>query len=305
MFEKIVELPDAGGVAAKFDGDGRPHETIQADENVVTDAVHERAPDINTRASRLLSLLNELRSFADQVCDAALREAKSADHIEETLEAEIKALQGQIKEKEDFLQARDIALATLEEASNAKFAEFESRIQDQETQVKNREIQLQHLAAERDFLVGRLKETELAVERAETRTHQQTERIEAEFADLKLELGKREESLAARELALGRHEGDLRASIQNLQLRLQETEAKLASRERELKQKQGFIDAAALRETEIGRFIERLSSECEKLSAELCEKRLLIAQLQDKTRHSTNGGKMWKRVLGLAQEEAS
>jgi hypothetical protein len=30
---------------------------------------------------------------------------------------------------------------------------------------------------------------------------------------------------------------------------------------------------------------------------------LLIGPLQDKTRHSTNGGKMWKRVLGQAQKE--
>jgi hypothetical protein len=97
----------------------------------------------------------------------------------------------------------------------------------------------------------------------------------------------------------------LRTSIQNLQLRLQETEARLASRERELKQKECLIDAAAVRETEMGRFIERLSSECDKLSAELCEQRILITRLQDKTRHSTNGGKVWKKVLGLAQEEAS
>ncbi len=56
---------------------------------------------------------------------------------------------------------------------------------------------------------------------------------------------------------------------------------------------------------EIDRLIERLSSECENLSAELCEKRLLIARMQDKPRHSTNGGKKWKKVLGLVQEEVS
>jgi hypothetical protein len=126
--------------------------------------------------------------------------------------------------------------------------------------------------------------------------------IETELTDLRLQLEKREESLAARELALNRQEADLRTSIQNLHLRLQETEARLASRERELKQKDGLIDAAAVRETEMGRFIERLSSECDKLSSELCEKRLLITRLQ---RHSTSGGKVWKKVLGLAQEEVS
>ena len=131
------------------------------------------------------------------------------------------------------------------------------------------------------------------------------DQIESEFTDFRLQLEKRAESLRTRELALSRHEGELRTSIQSLQLRLQETEAKLASRERELKQKDDLSDAAAVRETEIGRFIERLSSECDKLSAELCEKRLLITRLQRKTRHSTNGGKVWKKVLGLAQEEVS
>jgi hypothetical protein len=47
------------------------------------------------------------------------------------------------------------------------------------------------------------------------------------------------------------------------------------------------------------------SSAVEKLSAELCEKLLLISRLQDKTRHSTNGGKGWKKVLGLTHEEVS
>ena len=60
--------------------------------------------------------------------------------------------------------------------------------------------------------------------------------------------------------------------------------AKLASRERELKQKEGIIDAAAARETEIDKLIERLSTECDKLSEELCEKRIRIARLQDKPR---------------------
>ena len=123
------------------------------------------------------------------------------------------------------------------------------------------------------------------------------------LTDLKLQLAQREEDLAAKESALSRHEGDLRAGIQSLQFRLQETEAKLANRDRELKQKDALIDAAANREIEIGRLIERLSSECESLSMELCEKRLLITQLQDKTRHAT-GNRGWKKVLGLTHEEA-
>jgi chromosome segregation ATPase len=299
LFDEIVEFPDAG--AAKLDADGQSADMGNA-KNLTADAVEELSHDSQTRTNRLLKLFNELRSFADQACDAVLREAQCADRIEETMEAEIKALQEQIKAKEEFLQARDIALARFEETSNAKFAGLESRIQDQESQLKNREIQLQQLASERDFLAGRLRETELAAAQAEDRAHQ-LERMEAKFTDLRLELEKREASLGERESTFASHEGELRTSLQHIQLRLREAESKLASREKELKQKDNLIDAAAVREMEIGRFIERLSSECEKLSAELCEKRLLISQLQDKTRHSTNGGKVWKKVLGLAAHE--
>ena len=60
-------------------------------------------------------------------------------------------------------------------------------------------------------------------------------------------------------------------------------EAKLESQERTVKEKEAGIHAAALREKEIGKLIERLSSECEKLSAELCEKELIISRLEDTT----------------------
>ena len=304
LSDEIVKLQETDDVADKAHGNGHSGESIGENKNLTADTVEEISSDSNTHTNHLLRLFDELRSFADQACDAVIREARCADRIEETMAVEIEALQEQIKEKEELLQARDLVLARFEETTNAKLAELGSRIEDQERQLNNREIQLQHLASERDFLVGRVRETELAAEQAEARARQHTERIEAEFIDLRLQLERCEESLAARELALSRHEGDLRTRIQNLQLRLQETEAKLATREKELKQKESLIDAAAVRETEIGRFIERLSSECEKLSAELCEKRLLITRLQDKTRHSTSGGKVWKKVLGLAQEEA-
>lgn len=301
---EVVEPPDSNGVAAaQLDGNGESGETIGNNAKAV--GTGECSPDMESHTSRLLSLLNELRSFADQACEAALTEARCADRVEETMEAEIEALQDQVKEKEQSLQARDRDLERLQEASNAKFAELEGRVQDQETQLESREIQLQQLVSERDGLVGRLREAELGAEQAKAWAQQRTEQMEAEFANLRGQLAKREESLGERELALRRYEEDLRTSTQNLQLRLQETETKLANRERELRQKESLIDAAAIRETEIGRFIERLSSECEKLSAELCEKRLLIAGLQDNARHSANGGKVWKKILGLAHAGAS
>ena len=183
MFDEIAEFTDT--VAAQLDGEG----AMKADKNLAADAVNELPHDSQIHTNRLLKLFNELRSFADQACEAVLREARCADHIEETMEAEIKALQEQIKVKEEFLQARDIALTRFEETANAKFAGLENRIQDQESQLKNREIQLQQLASERDFLANRLRETELAVAQAEDRAHQ-LERMEAEFTNLRAWAGK-------------------------------------------------------------------------------------------------------------------
>jgi chromosome segregation ATPase len=221
LFDEIVELPGTDGIAAKVDGNGQSGEATGDDKNLAADAVEQLSPQTNTHANRLLKLLNELRSFADQACDAGLRETECADHIEEARENEINGLRYQLKEKEEALRTREADLAKLEEMSKEKFAELESRIREQESQLKNREIQSQHLVSERDFLVSRLKEAELAAEQAEAKAHEITERMEAELTDLRLQLGKREESLAARDLALSRFEGDLRTHIQNLQLRLQ------------------------------------------------------------------------------------
>jgi chromosome segregation ATPase len=301
MFDgsKIKELPAINGIGSESGANGESSEITGCNQGSTAKATEEHQPEVENHANRLLDLLNELRSLAD----AALREAECADRIEEALETEINGLRERIKEKDESIEAHGQALAKLEETSKAELSELQSRIQEHEIQLSNREIQAQQLVSERDYVINRLKEAELVAGEAEARV-QHTERMEAEFTELRLQLSKREESLATRELALCRHDSDLKTSIHNLQLRLQDTEAKLASREREIKQKEALIEAAATREARIGRLIERLSSECEKLSTELCEKRLIFARLEDKRRHSTNGGRVWKKVLGLVQEEA-
>jgi predicted RNase H-like nuclease (RuvC/YqgF family) len=83
---------------------------------------------------------------------------------------------------------------------------------------------------------------------------------------------------------------------------LQDAEAKLESQETTLQEKEAGIHAAALREKEIGKLIERLSSECEKLSAELCEKELIISRLKDTTRYSfINGTRAWGKIPRVIQ----
>jgi chromosome segregation ATPase len=93
---------------------------------------------------------------------------------------------------------------------------------------------------------------------------------------------------------------DQKTTIENLELRLREQEEKLAIQEKEVNEKHCDILAASAREAEIGKLIERLSSECERLSADLCEKSLIISRFETKPHYSlTKGGKAWGRLLRL------
>src|SRR5262249_19971943 len=255
-----------------------------------------RPQEIESHLNRLLNLWNRLKSITDRASDvksrslarsqdfellaiAALREAEYADLIEQSMETELTTLCGELKQKDEALQARETTLVRLEETSKAKLAELENRIQNQnqEHQLTDREMERQQLRSERDHLVHRLNETELAAKRPEA---------EAQVCTFSLEMAKREDSVGAEESDLHRVEGDQKTDIESLQLRLQDAEAKLESQETTLQEKEAGIHAAALREKEIGKLIERLSSECEKLSAELCEKELIISRLKDTTRYS-------------------
>ena len=247
---KIVEFPNTNAVAANLDSNGESGRTSGDGQNSVADAVNERPSTAETNTDRLLNLLSELRSFADKACDAAVREAECAEHIKQTMGAEVNGLLEKIKEKDESLRAQEAALVKLEETSKAKFAELESRLREQESQLKNREVQSQHLASERDFLIGRLKEAEIAAQQAEAKAREFTERTEAELSDLRLQIAKREESLAARDMAICQFEGDLRTYIQTLQLRLQDTTVRLAKRQREL--------GVAADETEPGKLIDMI-----------------------------------------------
>src|SRR5215813_8445483 len=266
-----------------------------------------RPPEIDSHFNRLLNLWNRLKSITDRASDvkprslgrsqdfellaiAALREAECADLIEQSMETELTTLCGELKQKDEALQALETALVRLKET--AKLAELVNRIQNQENQLRDREMERQQQTSERN-LARRLNETELAAKRPEA---------EPQVCGLSLEMTKREDSVGARESDLHRVEGDHKTDIENLQLRLQDAEAELESQERTLEEKEAGIHAAALSEKEIGKLIERLSTECEKLSAKLCEKELIISRLEDRTRHYFfHGAKAWGKISRVMQ----
>jgi hypothetical protein len=106
-------------------------------------------PEIDSHLNRLLNLWNRLKSITDRASNvkcsslgrsqdfellaiAALREAEYADLIEQSMETELTTLCGELKQKDEALQARETALVRLEETSKAKLAELENRIQSRE-----------------------------------------------------------------------------------------------------------------------------------------------------------------------------
>jgi hypothetical protein len=163
--------------------------------------------EIDSHLTRLLNLWNRLNSITDRVSDvksrshgrsedfellaiAALREAKCADLIEQSMETELTTLCGELKQKDEVLQARETALVRLDETSKAKLAELETRIQNQENQLRDREMERQQLMSERDHLAGCLNDAKLAANRPEAEAH---------LYPLSLDMAKREQSVAAKE----------------------------------------------------------------------------------------------------------
>jgi chromosome segregation ATPase len=263
----------------------------------------EGASDIGAQANLLLNLIGELRTITDRACNAAFREAECATQIEENKETEVNELRDQLKAKDESLQDREAAFRELEESWQAKIGELNSQLREQDSHLDIRETELKHLRSEIDCLLNRLNQAELGAKEAESKFQSLEQRLEAQVAELSQQLNEQEEHLRAKEIALRRLDVDHAGTIKDLQGRLQNTERELINRETEMKEKECLIQAAAAKEAEIGKLIQRLSSECQKLSRELHEKSALITQLEKRGRRAAGEGTGWKKVLGLAHEQ--
>lgn len=253
-------------------------------------------PDIASQADQLLELIDELKSITDRACNAAVRESECAERIEESKGTEVANLEIRLKEKEDALAARDAALRERDEISKAKIQDLEIQLRERRTQLEVREIEAEDLKANLRKMTTRLHD-------AESQTQEASGRLGAEMTELARQLKETQTELEAKEHQLRHADGDLKARNQDLEVRLQELESQLQSRDAELKEKENLMQAAAAREVEIGKLISRLSEECRKLSSELHQKSLIVAQLEKKQRHFISDGAVWKKVLGRMKEE--
>jgi len=253
-------------------------------------------PDIASQTDQLLELINELKSITDRACDAAVRESECAERIEESKGTEVANLQVRLREKEEALAARDAALRERDEISKARIQDLEIQLRERKTLLEVREIEVGDLKAN-------LRDMTTRLHGAESQARDASGRLGAEMTELARQLKETQTELETRDHQLRHADGDLKARNQDLEVRLQDLESQLQSREAELKEKENLIHAAAAREVGIGRLIARLSEECRKLSAELHQKSLIVAQLEKKQRHFIGDGAVWKKVLGRMKEE--
>jgi len=252
--------------------------------------------DIASQTDVLLGLIDELKSITERACNAAVLESECVERIEESKGNEVAELKLRLKEKEQALAARDAALRERDEFFKTKIETLEIQLREGHAELKVREV------AEED-LKGKLQDISARLQDGESKAQEASARAQAELSDLKRQLQEAQVQLQAKDEELRQAGGDLKARCQELEVKLQEMESALQSHEAELKDKDNLIQAAANRETEIGKLIQRLSEECGKLSAELQEKSLIVAQLEKKQRHFISDGAVWKKVLGRVKDD--
>ncbi len=259
---------------------GRERRSAEArgDKDPVSDLATQRLSNMGKQADVLQSLINELKSMSNLAQDTAVREGGSVRRIDPIKEADPVESTARLKGKEEAIEARELALIKLEEASNAKFEQIEKQLEERKVQLDNRESELGRLAARVRGVVDRLNQTE-------SEHQSNAERLEGKVAELRRQLKEKDETLAAKNLELEKLGGELQ------------------SREAELKEKEKLVQAAAANEAEIGKLIARLSSECERLSSELERKNGAGARAEKKENGAASDGPIWKKILGRINDQ--
>jgi chromosome segregation ATPase len=260
--------------------------------------------DIEVHADQLLAYIDKLTSLADRACTTAMRQTETAQFLEKNRHIELTNLRHQLDDKTAQCHEQQLAFVRLEEESKAQIAVLESQLHLSEVrqQQAEKDKELRILRIEKAGLATRLAEVEGNSIRARDPGDQQRSNVTEEIADFKLQLANRDTIIQTKSGAIKKLELDFRAKIAELEQRLSDAQAQLQAKDAELKEKDGVIQATAVKEAEMGNLIKRLSSECSSLNNELQEKNRRLAQIEPKMQPVADG-KIWRRVMGRLQEE--
>src|SRR5713226_5251386 len=97
------------------------------------------------------------------------------ERSKESLRAEVVALQTQLKEREQQLQARDFSTKELEQGLANRVRDLESQLRDKGGLLESREARLRDVRSEMDHLGQRMAQTEALAKQAESSAVRESE----------------------------------------------------------------------------------------------------------------------------------
>lgn len=258
--------------------------------------------EIEIQADQLLNYINRLTTLADRACSTAIQQSSTVHRMEENRQTEISYLRRQLDRSHAQFREQQLTFNRLEESSRARIAGLETQLSHKENLRSEDSSESQRWRKENGALMTRLSQAEEAVRQAQLQAAQQLQPLTEELAEHKRQLAHRDEIVQVKNSAIKAVEAELRGKIMELEQQLRSAQAELKSQAMQLHEKDGLIQATAVKEAEIGQLIKRLSGECETLSAELQQKNLRLAQLEGK-RAPAADTKAWRRVIGRLQED--
>ncbi|HYA28765.1 MAG TPA: hypothetical protein VEI95_08095 [Acidobacteriota bacterium] len=263
----------------------------------------ENIVDIEIQADQLLNYINKLTALADRACSTAIHQSESAQRMDTNRQSEVAFLRQQLANANSQFREQQQAMARLEQTSREQIAALETQLRQKEVYRLQREKEFIRLRSDHDSLANRQFHKAEPGQIEDLRAQHQIEPLKQEISDLKLQLANRDEAIQTKNQEFKAMELDYRAKIVELEQRLRDSQAELQLQEAKLKEKEALIQATAVKETEIGNLIKRLSSECEALNGELQRKSQVLTHIKSKKDQPTNDGKIWRRVMGRLQEE--
>ena len=257
--------------------------------------------DIEIQADHLLTYIDKITSLADRACNTAMRQTETAQLLERSRSAELGSLRNQLEQQRGQYQDQQLALLRLEHESRAQIVTLENRLREIEKHQNDTGVhaELRRLQTENAALAEQLSAAEAnAIEH-----DYKPASINQEIADLRRQLAQRDETIQSKNLAIQETEREYRSKINELETRLTAVESELQTQEAKLQEKDAIIKSAAVKESEVGHLIKRLSAECETLSCELQEKNRKLTEIEATKLKPISDAKIWRRMIGRLQEE--
>ena len=262
--------------------------------------------DIEIQASQLFDYIDKLNTFADRAYHNAINnQSKRERRLEEVFQSDLANLNKLLEQTKAALQERNVAYAVLQEKTKAQLTEMEKRLLEKQVQLLHREEEIKTLTTDiTSFIKHQQQPQESEQPTLKSHGHQLNSELHAEEIErLKLQLAKRDEIIQAKNDESRVVQSEFRLKIQELENALRANTNRLEQHEALLKQKEALIQATAIKEAEIGKLINCLSTECDNLNKQLQEKTRRLAQLEKEKAQSSNDVRAWRQVAGQLQED--